>query len=78
MNNNSNANSNVINRTGDLSTVATKGGLNSTLAATVFNSIATSNPIAASGGSDGDTIQEIRQNILANYGSQQRNVTADD
>jgi len=55
-----------------------KGGLNSTLAATVFNSIATSNPIAASGGSDGDTIEEIRQNILSNFGSQQRNVTADD
>ena len=54
------------------------GGLNQTLASTVFSSIATNNPIAASGGSDGDTIQEIRQNILANYGSQQRNVTADD
>ena len=55
-----------------------KGGLNSTLAATVFNSIAANNPIAASGGSDGDTIEEIRQNILSNFGSQQRNVTADD
>ena len=55
-----------------------KGGLNSTLASTVFSSIATNNPIAASGGSDGDTIQEIRNNILSNYGSQQRNVTADD
>ena len=54
------------------------GGLNQTLASTVFSSIATNNPIAASGGSDGDTIQEIRQNILSNYGSQQRNVTADD
>ena len=54
------------------------GGLNQTLASTVFSSIATNNPIAASGGSDGDTIQEIRQNVLANYGSQQRNVTADD
>ena len=54
------------------------GGLNQTLASTVFSSIATNNPIAASGGSDGDTIQEIRQNILATYGSQQRNVTADD
>ena len=54
------------------------GWLNQTLASTVFSSIATNNPIAASGGSDGDTIQEIRQNILANYGSQQRNVTADD
>ena len=55
-----------------------KGGLDSSLATTVFNSIATTNPIAASGGSDGDTIEEIRQNIIANYGSQQRNVTSDD
>ncbi len=55
-----------------------KGGLNSTLAQTVFNSIATNNSIAASGGSDGDSIQEIRQNIISNFGSQQRNVTADD
>lgn len=55
-----------------------KGGLNPTLASTVFNSIATNNPIAASGGSDGDTINEIRQNIVSNFGSQQRNVTADD
>ena len=54
------------------------GGLNTTTAQTVFNSIATNNPIAASGGSDGDTIQEIRNNILSNFGSQQRNVTADD
>jgi len=54
------------------------GGLDSTLASTVFSSIATNNPIAASGGSDGDTIEEIRQNILSNYGSQLRNVTADD
>jgi len=55
-----------------------KGGLNATLATTTFNSIATNNPIAASGGSDGDSIQEIRNNIISNFGSQQRNVTADD
>ena len=44
----------------------------------IFNSIAVINPTAASGGGDGDTIQEIRQNALANYNTQQRNVTADD
>ena len=44
----------------------------------VFNSIAVNNPIAASGGGDGDTIDEIRQNSLSNYNTQQRNVTADD
>tara|TARA_Y100000114_G_scaffold64127_1_gene58718 strand:- start:2207 stop:4099 length:1893 start_codon:yes stop_codon:yes gene_type:complete len=44
----------------------------------IFNSIAVLNPTAASGGGDGDTIEEIRQNALANYNTQQRNVTADD
>ena len=54
--------------------------LNSNLtgAQTYFNSLQVTNPIAADGGQDGDTLQEIRQNSLANYASQQRNVTADD
>ena len=44
----------------------------------IFNSTAVINPNAASGGGDGDSIEEIRQNSLANYNTQQRNVTADD
>ena len=52
--------------------------LNSTTAQFVFDSTTVNNPIAASGGGDGDTIQEIRQNALANFNTQQRNVTADD
>tara|TARA_R110001606_G_scaffold314291_1_gene460948 strand:+ start:354 stop:2198 length:1845 start_codon:yes stop_codon:yes gene_type:complete len=55
-----------------------KSNLNQTVSQTVFNSIATNNPNAASGGSDGDSIEEIRQNIISNFGSQMRNVTADD
>jgi len=55
-----------------------QSNLNATLAQTTFNSIAANNPLAASGGSDGDSIEEIRQNIIANFGSQMRNVTADD
>jgi len=55
-----------------------QSNLNATLAQTTFNSIASNNPLAASGGSDGDSIEEIRQNIIANFGSQMRNVTADD
>ena len=43
-----------------------------------FNSLQVTNPVAADGGQDGDSLQEIRQNSLANYASQQRNVTADD
>jgi len=51
---------------------------NSTLAQYVFDSIVVNNPIAAEGGQDGDTIEEIRQNALSNYNTQLRNVTADD
>ena len=51
---------------------------NTSTAQFVFNSLAVNNPIAASGGGDGDTIEEIRQNALANFNTQQRNVTADD
>ena len=51
---------------------------NTTIAQYIFNSLAVNNPTAASGGGDGDTIEEIRQNSLANYNTQQRNVTADD
>jgi hypothetical protein len=52
--------------------------LNSTTANTIFNSLAVTNPIAADGGGDGDSIDEIRQNASANYASQLRNVTQDD
>ena len=51
---------------------------NTTAAQFIFNSLAVNNPIAASGGGDGDTIEEIRQNSLSSYNTQQRNVTADD
>lgn len=44
----------------------------------VFNTLASNNSKAASGGKDGDTIEEIRQNSISNYSSQLRNVTADD
>jgi hypothetical protein len=52
--------------------------LNSVTATTIFNSLAVTNPLAADGGGDGDSIEEIRQNASANYASQLRNVTQDD
>ena len=52
--------------------------LNSVLANYVFNSLASNNTEAASGGKGGDNIEEIRQNTLALIASQQRSVTADD
>jgi hypothetical protein len=52
--------------------------LNSTTANTIFASLACINLIGADGGGDGDTVEEIRQNAIANFASQQRNVTQDD
>ncbi len=42
------------------------------------NSVAVDNEIPAIGGRGGETIEEIRQNALANFGSQNRAVTAKD
>lgn len=52
--------------------------LNATTANTIFASLACTNLIAADGGGDGDTVEEIRQNAMANFASQLRNVTQDD
>jgi len=52
--------------------------LNSVTANTIFASLAVTNPTAADGGGDGDTIEEIRQNASANFATQLRNVTQDD
>ena len=74
-----NVNSNTINQLNTTNTLFKNSGLaNSTLAQFVFDSLAVNNPSAASGGGDGDTIEEIRQNSLSNYNTQLRNVTADD
>jgi hypothetical protein len=48
------------------------------LATDVINSVTAQNPTAATGGSDGDTVEEIRQNSLAAFGAQLRTVTQDD
>ena len=57
--------------------------LNSNLSSTVsasavFNSVAVNNPIAAAGGQDGDSIEELKLNSLGQFGSQLRAVTQDD
>jgi len=50
------------------------GGLNNT----VLQSIVSSNPNPSSGGRNGDTVDEIRQNALYSYSTQLRAVTKDD
>ena len=52
--------------------------LDSILANYIFASLSATNPIAATGGRGGDTLEEIRQNTLALVSSQKRSVTADD
>jgi hypothetical protein len=52
--------------------------LNPTTANTILTSVVVNNAEAASGGKSGDTIEEIRQNTLANYQSQLRTVTQED
>ena len=44
----------------------------------IFSSVSVNNPLAASGGNSGDTLEEIRQNTLALVATQKRSVTADD
>jgi hypothetical protein len=48
------------------------------LATTVLNSVVPNNPIPSTGGRNGDTIDEIRQNALYSYSTQLRAITKDD
>jgi len=44
----------------------------------IVNSLAVNNTIAASGGKSGETVEEIRQNTLAQFSSQNRAITRED
>jgi hypothetical protein len=70
---------------GTLTSVNTSGVqfINSNISSTqtaqdTFDSLRVNNAAAASGGSSGDSLEEIRQNSLANFQTQLRVVTADD
>ena len=52
--------------------------LNSITSNYIFSSVTVNNELAASGGGDGDTLEEIRQNTLVGFQSQLRNVTTKD
>jgi hypothetical protein len=52
--------------------------LDATLQSTVRDSLAFANPNPATGGGDGDTNEDIRQNAIAQYPTQLRTVTKDD
>tara|TARA_B110000211_G_scaffold234665_1_gene305442 strand:+ start:8253 stop:10079 length:1827 start_codon:yes stop_codon:yes gene_type:complete len=74
---NANVESNLLNSlTGTIK--FQKDNLINGTAQTVFDSLLVTNPKAASGGSDGDSVQEIRNNSLGNFGAQLRTVTPQD
>jgi len=51
---------------------------NDILATSTFNSLQVTNPNVATGGGNGDTIEDLRKNSMASYASQLRNVTPED
>jgi hypothetical protein len=51
---------------------------NTSLASSIFKSLAVTNPTAADGGGGGDSIQQIKINTLGQFPTQLRTVTADD
>ena len=70
--------SNVLNNiAGTIEFQSTNPGDDST-AQEIFDSVITDNPNGASGGDDGDSIEELRQNSLGSFGSQLRAVTQED
>jgi hypothetical protein len=74
----SNVQSNTLTNISTENVVFNLFNLNSTTGNYIFNSLAATNPLAASGGKSGDTLEEIRQNTLSLVASQKRSVTADD
>ena len=70
------ANSLTINS--DISVSFNRANLDNTLSTAVLNSLAFNNEEAASGGGDGDTNEQIRQNTLSSFPTQLRTVTKDD
>jgi hypothetical protein len=66
-----------ISNTSNIS-VPNPAATNAGLKTQIINSVTAQNPTAASGGSDGDTTEEIKQNSLAAFGTQLRTVTQDD
>ena len=58
--------------------IVTTPTVTNALANQIFNSLTSNNPLAADGGMDGDTVEELRQNALGNFQNQLRVVTTQD
>jgi hypothetical protein len=74
----SNVASNTINTLSSGTVTFFGSSLDATLQSTVRDSLAFTNPNPATGGGDGDTDEELRQNTIAQYPTQLRTVTKDD
>ncbi len=74
----SNVVSNVLTNINTSQAKFNQPNLDATLAQYIFNSITSNNPQAASGGKDGDSIEEIRKNSLNTFQTQLRSVTEQD
>tara|TARA_Y100000389_G_scaffold131535_1_gene128939 strand:- start:630 stop:2519 length:1890 start_codon:yes stop_codon:yes gene_type:complete len=74
----SNVNAGIITRTSNLLTQTNTGNLTESSLNDVINSIAVTNPIPATGGGPGDSLDEIRLNTSANAASQLRTVSKED
>jgi hypothetical protein len=74
----SNVQSNTINIFAQGSLKFNNSSLDQTTAQSIFNSFAVDNLEAASGGGDGDSLDDIRLNSIAQFNSQLRTVTQDD
>ena len=73
----SNVNANTITEVDTLCT-ANEPNLNGSLQNFVRSSVAVNNPDSAKGGGSGDSIEEIRENTIAQFATQQRTVTKED
>jgi len=75
----SNVDAGVLNQLSDANITFTKNNPgNTSLAQSTFDSLAVLNNTKATGGQDGDSIEELRQNSLAAFQNQLRTVTKDD
>ena len=75
----SNVDAGVLNQLSDANITFTENNPgNTSLAQSTFDSLAVLNNTKATGGQDGDSIEELRQNSLAAFQNQLRTVTKDD
>jgi hypothetical protein len=75
----SNVSSNeIVNRRFNLADISFNGAVSTPQDVNIFNSMIITNPEPAIGGRDEDTVEEIRQNTLYSFSSQNRVVTKED